>query len=227
MTEPSWWLDERGHAGAEHLDPEYVAGYDAKSGTEWGDEIEALLSLGVEGRSTVVDIGAGTGTFALSIAPHVARVIGVDVSDAMVETMRARGVEAVQAGFLSYDHTGDLADAVFTRNALHHLPDFWKAVALMRIGRFLRPGGVLLLHDLIYSFEPEEAGSVISSWIADAPTEHVDGWTGAELAEHVRGGYSTFSWLLEPMLEHAGFEIRDRRLSDSRTYASYTCVRSS
>jgi hypothetical protein len=32
---------------------------------------------------------------------------------------------------------------VFTRNALHQLPDFWKAIALDRIVSFLRPNGTL------------------------------------------------------------------------------------
>jgi hypothetical protein len=33
------------------------------------------------------------------------------------------------------------------------------------------------------------------------------GWTREELEMHVRDGYSTFTWLLEPMLAGAGFEI--------------------
>jgi hypothetical protein len=53
---------------------------------------------------------------------------------------------------LSYQHTGSPADAVFTRNALHQVPDFWKALALDRIAQLLRPGGILRLHDLIFDF---------------------------------------------------------------------------
>jgi SAM-dependent methyltransferase len=64
----------------------------------------------------------------------------------------------MRAGFLSYEHEGDPPDAVFTRNALHHLPDFWKAAALERIARLLRPRGVLLLRDIVYSFETGRRG---------------------------------------------------------------------
>jgi hypothetical protein len=32
-------------------------------------------------------------------------------------------VECVAAGFLGYDHTGPPPDVIYTRNALHHLPD--------------------------------------------------------------------------------------------------------
>lgn len=222
---PGWALDELAHAGPEHLDPVYVDAYDAKSGTDWDDDVATLLSFGVGPRSTVVDLGAGTGSFALAIAPHVARVVGVDVSDAMVTLMRSHGVEAVRAGFLTYEHEGERPDAVFTRNALHQLPDFWKAVALERIAHLLAPGGLLLLSDLVFSFEPREAAAHIERWIAAAPSDPADGWTGAELAAHVREEHSTFAWLLEPMLERVGFDIREREIHESRMYAYYACVR--
>jgi SAM-dependent methyltransferase len=222
---PSWRLDEIGHAGSEHLDAGFVAGYERKSPTDWSEDVAVLLALGVGTTSTLVDFGAGTGAFAHAISPHVARVVAVDVSEPMVEATRARGIEAVHAGFLDYEHEGDAPDAVFTRNALHHLPDFWKAMALERVSRLLRPGGVLLLRDLIYSFEPREAESAVASWLAAAPDDPTAGWTAAELAEHVREEHSTFAWLLEAMMERVGFEIRDRWLSPSRMYGAYTCIR--
>jgi SAM-dependent methyltransferase len=224
--QPEWRIDEVAHAGSEHLDADYVAGYDRKSRTDWSEDVAAMLALGVGAASTVVDLGAGTGAFALAIQPHVARVVGVDVSEAMVEAMRARGVEAVHAGLLSYEHEGDPPDAVLSRNALHHLPDFWKAIALERVAALLQPGGVLLLQDLVYSFEPGHADAAIASWLAAAPTDPADGWTARELAGHVRGEHSTFTWLLEPMLERVGFEIRERHVSPTGMYAGYVCIRS-
>jgi SAM-dependent methyltransferase len=202
-----------------------VAAFDAKSPTDWSHHIATLQRLGIGETSTVVDLGAGTGSFARAIAPDVERVVAVDVSQPMVAAMRARGVAAVHAGFLTYEHEGEPPDAVFTRNALHHLPDFWKAIALDRIARMLRPRGVLLLSDIVYSFAPAEADEAIAAWIARAPTDPQEGWTGEQLAEHVREEHSTYTWLLEPMLARAGFEIRERSLSASRTYAEYGCLR--
>ncbi|MEV2273475.1 hypothetical protein [Nonomuraea africana] len=40
------------------------------------------------------------------------------------------------------------------------------------------------------------------------------------------GGYSTFRWLLEPMLEATGFEILDAAY-ERRLYGAYTCRRKS
>ncbi len=116
-------------------------------------------------------------------------------------------VECVRAGFLSYEHVGAPADAVFTRNALHQLPDFWKAIALHRIAGLLRPGGVLRLHDLIFDFQPADAETVLGRWLDSAAQDPSQGYTRADFAEHIRTEFSTFRWLLEPMLTATGFDI--------------------
>ena len=223
--EADWRLDERASAGAEHLDPAYVSSYERKAPTDWSAEVAALLAAGVGSSSTVVDFGAGTGSFARALSPHVARVVSVDISEAMVGAMQAEGLEAVRAGFLTYEHQGGSPGAVYTRNALHHLPDFWKVIALDRIARMLPSGGVFRLRDLTYSFDPAETDDAVRSWLEDAPDDPVTGWTSRELANHVRGEHSTFTRLLESMLERVGFEIRDRWESQDRMYAAYTCVR--
>jgi SAM-dependent methyltransferase len=217
-----WWPDEVAHAGAEHLDPEYVAAFDRKSPTDWSETVKSLSRLGVGLTSTVVDIGAGTGTFALAVQPYVGRVIAVDASPAMVTLMRTRGIEAVEGGFLTYEHEGEI-DLVHSRNSLHHLPDFWKVVALDRVAQMLKPGGALILEDIVYSFGPSEAATAIEQWLERAPTDPARGWTAEELAEHLRNEQSTFSWLLEPILDRAGFDITGRRYSENQIYAAYAC----
>jgi SAM-dependent methyltransferase len=175
MIKP-WMLDELAHAGPEHLDPDFVAGYERKQGyPDPAEDLAVLAAHGLDETSTVVDLGAGTGRFALAAARRFGRVTAVDISPAMLEFLRHRAAEAavanlecVQAGFLSYQHAGPPADAVYTRNALHQLPDFWKAVALDRIGRMLRPGGVLRLRDLVYDFQPSQAEEVFGRWLDDA-----------------------------------------------------------
>jgi ubiquinone/menaquinone biosynthesis C-methylase UbiE len=77
--------------------------------------VARFAELEVGPASTVVDLGAGTGAFALAARAHVARVIAVDPSPAMVEMMRARGIDAVEAGFLTYEHSGAKADLVHSR----------------------------------------------------------------------------------------------------------------
>ena len=226
-----WWLDERAHAGDEHLDARYVAGYDRKAGFDPAEDVEVLRRHGVGPASVVVDLGAGTGTFTAAVAPLCGRVVAVDVSPAMVTALRARvdelelaNVTVVEAGFLTYEHEGPPADAVYTRNALHQVPDFWKAVALDRIAALLRPGGLLRLRDLVYDFAPGDAGVHIESWLAGAVDDPAVGWTAGELAQHVRTEFSTYAWLLDAMLDRCGFEIVDRSFRRA-AYGTYTCVR--
>jgi SAM-dependent methyltransferase len=160
-------------------------------------------------------------------------VVAVDVSPVMLARLVEKldrgdvsNVEAIESGFLTYEHRGEPADVVYSRFALHHLPDFWQAIALRRIADMLRPGGVLRLSDVVYSFEPADAERYIEAWITETISADVEyGWTRAEVAEHVRDENSTFTWLLEPMIERAGFEIAEATYSTSRMLAQYLCTK--
>lgn len=224
-----WHLDEPAHAGPEHLDTGYVEGYDRKAHVDPSADLAVLRSHGLSVESTVVDFGAGTGVFAFAVAAQCGRVVAVDVSPAMVGHLRRQAaerslgnIEIVHAGFLTYEHAGDPVEFVYTRNALHQLPDFWKAIALDRIRAVIKPGGILRVHDLVYDFEAAEAEERLAAWFAGAVDDPAVGWTAGELAEHVRTEHSTFTWLFEPMLEHAGFAILDREYVRG-AYAAYTC----
>ncbi len=142
---PSWKLDETVHAGQEHLDPAFVAGFDRKQG--YPDPASDIALLDERG-------------------------VAVDVSPAMIDYLRSRAesagvaLELAHAGFVSYEHQGEPVDAVYTRHALHQLPDFWKVVALHRIARILRPGGVLRLRDLVYDFPSAATEQVMDRWVS-------------------------------------------------------------
>lgn len=227
----SWWPDELRTVGAEHLDAGYVAAYDAKAQVDPAEDIAVLRRYGLNDTSTIVDLGAGTGSFTVAVAPIARSVIAVDPSPAMLARLRQRlaeerlrNVTTVEAGFLTYDHAGGPVDVVFTRNALHQLPDFWKVVALRKMAAMVRPGGVLRLRDLVIDAAPDQVEATIEAWMARAVDDPARGYTAAEFAEHLRLEFSTFTWLLEPMLEQTGFEIVDREVRAS-IYAAYTCRR--
>jgi SAM-dependent methyltransferase len=228
----SWMLDELAHAGPEHLDDAFIVGYDRKQGyPDPAQDLAAFQERGLAAASRVVDLGAGTGQFTIPAARLFGHVTAVDVSPAMVAALRRKAdaaglanLDCVTAGFLSYRHAGPQADGVYTRNALHQLPDFWKALALQRIADMLRPGGVLRLRDLIYDFQPREAGEIFGGWFAGAAADPADGYTAADYAEHIRTEFSTFRWLLEPMLAAAGFDIVTVSF-ERRLYGAYTCVK--
>ncbi len=191
-----------------------------------------LRELGIDESATVVDFGAGTGQFVMEAASTVRQVTAVDVSPVMlgrleqkVQLTGVQNVECVLAGFLSYVHKGEPVDLVYSRYALHHLPDFWKALALGMMAQILRPGGILRLWDVVYSFEPAEAARWLEAWMASVPVQAESGWTRDDLEEHVRDENSTFTWLLEPMLVKAGLSIERAEYSEDRMFARYICVK--
>jgi SAM-dependent methyltransferase len=123
-TDP--FAGETASAGPEHLDPAYVAAYDRKARVDPTDDLDELRARGLGPTSTLIDFGAGTGTFAVAAASICERVIAVDVSPAMVDALRtkvlergATNVECVRAGFL-IEHAGfEIAAAEYEQLGAH------------------------------------------------------------------------------------------------------------
>lgn len=227
---PDWVLDELSTAGRENLDPIHASRYDSKEDARAADEVDLLVSLGLDSAKDVIDLGAGTGQFAVAAAQVCNRLIAVDVSEVMLDRLRAKiaehcldNVEMVKAGFVTYEHAGRPVDFVYSRWALHQIPDFWKSLALTRMRRNLRCGGVLRLSDIVYAFEPHEAAERIEAWCSTLPDvgEHGDEWVRSDIVEHVRDEHSTYTWLLEPMIERCGFEIEKAARSRDGFFAAY------
>jgi ArsR family transcriptional regulator len=110
----------------------------------------ALLGL-LPSHWTVGDLGCGTGALLPTLAPHVARVIGVDASDEMLAAARDRveGLTNVElrAGTLeALPCEAASLDAVTLMLVLHHLPA--PATALAEAARVLKPGGRILIVDM-------------------------------------------------------------------------------
>ena len=83
-----WYPDELEMAGPEHLNAEFVAGYDRKQQFDPSADVALLAELGIGRDATIVDLGAGTGTFAVAAARAVGTVVAVDISPVMVDVLR-------------------------------------------------------------------------------------------------------------------------------------------
>lgn len=213
---PAWQYDETRHTGADFADPRYAESYDDRMARlrDVTAANEAILGrLDLAGHHVVIDFGAGTGDFALAASEVCREVYAVDIAPAMLAVARrkaeAKGIgniRFVEAGFLTYAHEGEPADAAVSQKALHHLPDYWKLIALRRVADALRPGGKLLLGDVVFSFDPADCRRFLYEAVADFERRTTPQW-GRDFERHVRQEYSTLDWVMEGLLRQAGFAI--------------------
>ena len=228
---PAWYFHEYTPVGIDLGSKAAVAAYDRNQGTD-SDADDALLDrLGVGEGNYLVDLACGTGSLAVQAARRGAVAHGVDVSEEMLAFAQVRaerfGVAPHwhRAGFLDYTHSGPLADVVTTKSALHQLPDFWKQQALLNAAGMLHPGGTFYLWDVIFSFEPTSADRHLQQWIDTAGRPEGEGFTRADFEAHARDEFSTYAWIIEGMLQRAGFDVVSRAFP-SPTHAEFCCRRS-
>jgi ubiquinone/menaquinone biosynthesis C-methylase UbiE len=106
----------------------------------------------------VVDLGAGTGLLARALAPRVHEVVAVDLSERMLarldDEVAADGlynVETVVGDLRRLPLEDESATLVVSNYAFHHLHDTGKELALAEARRILRPGGRLVICDMMFS----------------------------------------------------------------------------
>lgn len=143
-----------------------------------------------------LDVAAGAGHTALAFAPHVARVVAADLTDAMLaktaELAAARGranVETRLADAEALPFEAATFDLVTCRLAMHHFPQPRQALA--EFARVLRPGGVLGLTDNVTVPDKQPAGYYNAIEMLRDPSHH---WV-YPLAR------------LQTMVEDAGFRV--------------------
>jgi arsenite methyltransferase len=129
-------------------------------------------------QSIVLDIGCGTGSLALLLAPSAGHVHGLDYSSAMIRIARDKA-QAQQVGNVSF-HVGAFddgfsafadgsVDLICAYSLLHLLDD--PAAGLQRIQRLLKPGGVLVSSTVCLgeSWLPYGALLRVMRWVGKAP----------------------------------------------------------
>ncbi|HOT07142.1 MAG: hypothetical protein A4E45_00278 [Methanosaeta sp. PtaB.Bin039] len=226
---PDWLYDEFCQIGTDYEDEDEVCGYDSKMRRirdvdREVEEVLACLPLGPDER--LLEIGTGTGQLAIAASRRCRRVYAADVSLAMLRFARDRAqkagadnVEFCLGGFLTYCHKGPLVDAAVTQLALHHLPDFWKQVALLRLAEMIRPGGLLFLKDVIYTFDPVNYATFFPEYLE---TIRRKGGDQRSVTTHISKEHSTMGWIVEGMLVRAGFSVTQSHVH-SGFMSSYLC----
>src|SRR6516162_1412737 len=157
MLARDWYYNERGRIG---LEPAVASIYDRHDDSDLRARA-ALTMLGVQKGWRVADIGCGNGVLATEAALMGAEADAIDISPAMLALAevyardRRAPVRTQSAGLLSFAYQPNSYDLIVSEFTLHHLPDFWKAVAMARIFAALKPGANFYLRDIVFVSMPD------------------------------------------------------------------------
>lgn len=232
---PAWRYDESKPCGVNYNSFFLARLYDARHEMfrDYPKETEQIVTkLGLGPSATVIDMGCGTGAFAIHAAGHCGKIHAVDVSGAMLRRARHKArragvanIEFHRGGFLTYEHADEPADAAVCVTVLHHLPDFWKLVGLHRLASMLKPNGRFYLFDVVFSFDVAQHEPCIKRFLnVMGMRMGLDGRAETEI--HLREEYSTCDWIMAGLLERAGFRIDEVTCPDD-FLAGYLCTRRS
>jgi SAM-dependent methyltransferase len=136
-------------------------------------EVQALVSL-LGPDWTIGDLGCGTGELTETLAAGAGRVIAVDDSPAMLEAARGRldgrgNVDLRQGRIESLPIADAELDVATLILVLHYLPE--PAAAIREAARTLRPGGRLLVVDMLPHARVEYRQEMGHVWLGFEPDE--------------------------------------------------------
>jgi len=164
-----------------------------------------------------VDLGCGSGQVTLALAKRCGTVLGVDVSEKMItlllENATKEGVSNVEGRAVPIERLGlpeSSVDLVVSNYAMHHLRDKDKQVAVDEAYKWLRPGGKLVVGDMMFgrggdARDREVIGSKLKLLLRKGP----GGWwrivknSGRYLLRFQERPVSMSAWVA--MFEKAGF----------------------
>jgi ubiquinone/menaquinone biosynthesis C-methylase UbiE len=106
----------------------------------------------------VLDLGAGTGLLTLALAPVVKSVIAIDASVGMLGRLEARArqleflnVAAIESDLRDLPLPDESISLAVSSYAFHHLDGPGKELALAEVRRVLRPGGRVVICDMMFA----------------------------------------------------------------------------
>lgn len=104
-----------------------------------------------------VDLGAGSGQLTLELARRAAEVKAVDISPRMLDLLQARAsaeglanITSIALPLQAFDLPAASVDLIVTNYALHHLRPPEKEHLVAQAGRWLRPGGRIVIGDMMF-----------------------------------------------------------------------------
>ena len=125
--------------------------------------LKAILAMAEASQADrVLDVACGPGFIAMAFAEVCAEVVGVDATDSFLQMAREeskrrnlQNLRFVEGDVTQMEFEDNAFDIAVCRAAFHHFPD--PASVLHEMKRVVRPGGRLLVMDMLASEDPDKA----------------------------------------------------------------------
>jgi ubiquinone/menaquinone biosynthesis C-methylase UbiE len=171
------------------------------------DRILALADLPHHSCSHLLDIGIGTGNLARRFLSTGITITGIDPSVRMREICRQKfpGITLMPGHFLDIPLPPESTDLIISSYAFHHLtaPEKTGAVGVMK--SVLKPGGRIIIADLMFRNETERQRierTYLEAGRPDVPAEYA-------------GEYPGYYDDLAAALTSAGFTVRGEQQTEA------------
>ncbi|MBX6377510.1 MAG: methyltransferase domain-containing protein, partial [Clostridia bacterium] len=175
-----------------------------------GEDLDWLVAAAApRPDETALDLGTAAGYTAFALAPHVRRVVGIDITPAMIQVARRNALDRGLSNFEGIvanaeelpfsDASFDIVACRYTAHHFHH-----PQRVMLEVARVLRPGGRLVVVDNTAPDDP-----ALDRWINTVEKlrdpSHVKQWSGTEWERLFTGAGLTYevvrTWLLPLELE--------------------------
>jgi demethylmenaquinone methyltransferase/2-methoxy-6-polyprenyl-1,4-benzoquinol methylase len=146
----------------------------------------------------VLDVACGTGDIAFEAAAEGARVVGLDVTERMLQIARSKGVRSglrarfVRGDMMALPFPSASFDVVTTGYGLRNVPEL--GAAIEEIARVLVPGGQLLSLDFDRPANPLKRGVYLAYLAA----------VGSALGVALHGDPDTYRYIPESIKRYPG-----------------------
>jgi ubiquinone/menaquinone biosynthesis C-methylase UbiE len=164
---------------ADRWDPDGSAGL-----TQVVEEVLRECRASAPPGAVAVDLGAGSGQITIPLAKRCSRVLAIDVSERLLEHLSTKAADAAVTNIECLKHPMESlelspasVDLVVSNYALHHLRDIDKERLLSRCHTWLRPGGRLVIGDMMFGrgADPDDR-AIITSKVAVLLRRGPGGW---------------------------------------------------
>ncbi len=233
MLNAKYQYNEQQHSGVDFSNIDEVKAYDSymqklRDIKLEVERIKKAIDLGPN--DTVLDIGTGTGELAAELALYCKNVFAIDISQEMLEYAAQKAeqrnlhnISFQHRGFLTCQFANESLDAIISQFVLHHLPEFWKFIALKKVYSMLKIGGKFYLQDTVFSSEVDDYDKFFSNAISQIEIAAGDqAARGTETT--IKDEFPTLDWILEGLLNKIGFSIIQVEYSPP-FIGTYVCIK--